>query len=79
MHASYLFRRYKKINICMVNLNGGDLKVRLQHRKVEAISLQLEQVLKLYVPWDLVSGANEERMCERVIREKAGKTRVYSG
>lgn len=32
----------------------GELKVRLQHRKVEAISLQLEQVLKLYVPCEFV-------------------------
>lgn len=32
----------------------GDLKVRLQHRKVEAISLQLEQVLKLYIPCEFV-------------------------
>jgi len=32
----------------------GELNVRLQHKKVEAISLQLEQVLKLYVPCEFV-------------------------
>lgn len=64
------------MNFCVEVANDNLTNLEANNCKTSSSVLNIGNNIILK---DLVSGASEERMCERVIGEKTDENRVYSG